>query len=29
MKAGNLVVSKRDQWNVLVDLIESGRVSKL
>ena len=28
-EAGNLVVLKKDEWNVLVDLIASGRVSKL
>ena len=28
-EAGNLVVLKKDEWNVPVDLIASGRVSKL
>jgi len=28
-EAGNLVVLKKDEWNVLVDLIASGQVSKL
>ena len=28
-EAGNLVVLKRDEWNVLVDLIESGRLAKM
>ena len=26
---GNLAVLKRDEWNVLVDLIQSGQLSKL
>jgi hypothetical protein len=28
-EAGNLVVLKRAEWNVLVDLIQSGRLSKV
>ena len=28
-EAGNLAVLKRDEWNVLVDLIRSGQLSKL
>jgi hypothetical protein len=28
-ETGNLAVLKRDEWNVLVDLIQSGRLSKL
>lgn len=28
-EAGNLAVSKKDEWNVLVDLIKSGQLSKL
>jgi len=28
-EAGNLVVLNKDEWNVLVDLIVSGRVSRL
>ncbi len=26
---GNLAVLKKDEWNVLVDLIQSGQLSKL
>ena len=26
---GNLAVLKKDEWNVLVELIQSGRLSKL
>jgi hypothetical protein len=28
-EAGNLVVLKRAEWNVLVELIQSGQVAKL
>jgi hypothetical protein len=28
-EAGNLAVLKKDEWNVLVDLITSGQLSKL
>ncbi len=28
-ETGNLAVLKRDEWNVLVDLIQSGQLSKL
>ena len=28
-EAGNLAVLKRDEWNVLVDLIKSGQLTKL
>jgi hypothetical protein len=28
-EAGNLAVLKKDEWNVLVDLIQSGRLAKL
>ena len=28
-EAGNLTVLKRDEWNVLVDLIQSGRLTKI
>jgi hypothetical protein len=28
-ETGNLAVLKRDEWNVLVDLIQSGHLSKL
>lgn len=28
-EAGNLAVLKKDEWNVLVDLIQSGRLSKV
>ena len=28
-EAGNLAVLKRDEWNVLVDLIRSGEVGRL
>lgn len=28
-EAGNLAVLKKDAWNTLVDLIKSGRLSKL
>jgi hypothetical protein len=28
-EAGNLAVLKKDEWNVLVDLIKSGQLSKL
>ncbi len=28
-EAGNLAVLKKDEWNVLVDLIQSGQLSKL
>ncbi len=28
-EADNLAVLKKDQWNVLVDLIQSGHLSKL
>lgn len=27
-EAGNLVVLQKDEWNVLVDLIQSGRLTK-
>jgi hypothetical protein len=28
-EAGNLVVLKKEEWNILVDLIQSGQVAKL
>jgi hypothetical protein len=28
-EAGNLSVLKKDEWNVLVELIQSGQLSKL
>ncbi len=28
-ETGNLAVLKRDEWNALVDLIQSGQLSKL
>ena len=28
-EAGNLAVLKKDEWNVLVELIESGRLTKV
>ena len=28
-EAGNLAVLKKDEWNVLVDLIRSGRLSRV
>ena len=28
-EAGNLTVLKKDEWNVLVDLIQSGQLSKV
>ena len=28
-EAGNLAVLKKDEWNVLVDLIEAGQLTKL
>ena len=28
-ETGNLALLKRDEWNVLVDLIQSGQLSKL
>jgi hypothetical protein len=28
-EVGNLAVLKKDEWNVLVDLIRSGRLSKV
>jgi hypothetical protein len=28
-EAGNLAVLKKDEWNVLVELIRSGRLSKI
>jgi len=28
-EAGNLAVLKKDEWNVLVDLIRAGRLSKV
>ena len=28
-EVGNLAVLKKDEWNVLVDLIQSGQLSKL
>ena len=28
-EAGNLAVLKKDEWNVLVDLIQSGRLSRV
>lgn len=28
-EAGNLAVLKKDEWNVLVDLIQSGRLTKV
>jgi hypothetical protein len=28
-EAGNLVVLKRDEWNLLVDLIQSGQLPKI
>ena len=28
-EAGNLAVLKKDEWNVLVDLIQSGRLAKV
>ena len=28
-EAGNLAVLKRDEWNVLVDLIQSGQLSRV
>jgi hypothetical protein len=28
-EAGNLVVLKKDEWNVLVDAINSGRLAKV
>jgi hypothetical protein len=28
-EAGNLAVLKKDEWNVLVDMIQSGQLSKV
>ena len=28
-EAGNLAILKKDEWNVLVDLVESGRLTKV
>ena len=28
-EAGNLAILKKDEWNVLVDLIASGRLTRL
>jgi hypothetical protein len=28
-EAGNLAVLKKDEWNVLVDLIQAGQLSKV
>lgn len=28
-EAGNFAVLKKDEWNVLVDLIQSGRLTKV
>jgi len=28
-EAGNLAILKRDEWNVLVDLIQSGQLSRV
>jgi hypothetical protein len=28
-EAGNLAVLKKDEWNILVELIQSGRLAKL
>jgi hypothetical protein len=28
-EAGNLAILRKDEWNVLVDLIQSGQLSKL
>ncbi len=28
-EAGNLAVLKREEWNLLVDLIKSGRLAKI
>ena len=28
-EAGNLTVLKKDEWNVLVDAIQSGRLTKV
>ncbi len=28
-EAGNLVVLKKDEWNVLIDLIRSGQLTKI
>jgi len=28
-EAGNLAVLKKDEWNVLVDLIQTGQLSKI
>ncbi|HEV8307429.1 MAG TPA: hypothetical protein VGW35_07150 [Methylomirabilota bacterium] len=28
-EAGNLVVLEKEEWNVLVDLIQSGQLAKL
>jgi hypothetical protein len=28
-EAGNLTVLRKDEWNVLVDLIQSGRLTKV
>ena len=28
-ETGNLAMLKKDEWNVLVDLIQSGRLTKL
>lgn len=28
-EAGNLAVLKKDEWNILVDLIQSGQLSKV
>jgi hypothetical protein len=28
-EAGNLTVLKKDEWNVLVDLIQSGKLSRV
>jgi len=28
-EAGNLAVLKKDEWNILVDLIQTGQLSKL
>jgi hypothetical protein len=28
-EAGNLAVLKKDEWNVLVDLIQTGQLAKM
>ncbi len=28
-EAGNLVILKKEEWNILVELVQSGQVAKL